>query len=343
MSESLTLTVIPLMGLELPLLPGPGVKVISNRTETVFFPGAEIYLSNNPDTISGLLGKVNPEFLKLPALQKVQEATGIHSLLYSFDLKPGSGTDEVMALCSTATRYRILCGIEHALWRVKDNNVSLWEMWFLDSAGTTENWGPLHLNTNCEGMWLGGTEFTEDELATAIGFLNGPMWHDELFLGIAKGYVTIYGGNIVHSEDTTRIRRCLTVGDIGLRVVMYVTCLETLFSTDASELTHKLAERVAWFIGEDTMDRMEVFANVKRVYDVRSKIIHGAVPKGECEKLVVEAKSADHLLRKIVNKIYGHPECAELFLSGCQSFEEHRQSFEKYFNHLVFDRPPSIV
>jgi hypothetical protein len=30
-------------------------------------------------------------------------------------------------------------------------------------------------------------------------------------------------------------------------------------------------------------------------------------------------------------------------LSGCQSFEEHRQSFEKYFNHLVFDRPPSIV
>ncbi len=80
--------------------------------------------------------------------------------------------------------------------------------------------------------------------------------------------------------------------------------------------------------------RMEVFNNVKRIYGVRSKVIHGDVPKGEGDKLVIEAKSADNLLRKIVNKIYGHPENAALFSSDRQSFEEH-------FNHLVLDRPPT--
>jgi hypothetical protein len=324
--------------LELPLLPGPGISVF--RRPAADYLKAEFYLTNNPDTINGLLGKVSPEFLRLPALKQVQEATGLHSLLYSFNPKTGSGTDVAMADYSTAVRYRTLCGIEHALWRVKDNCVSLWEMWVLDSAGTMANWGPLHLNTNCEGIWLGGTEFTEAELDEAIGFLNGSMWRDEMFLGIARGFETMDGGSVVHSEDTTRLRRCLnlldharTVGDIGLRVVMYVSCLETLFSTDASELAHKLAERVAWFVGEGTSHRMEVFNSVKRVYGVRSKVIHGDVPKGEGEKLVIEAKSADNLLRKIVNKIYGHPENAALFSSDRPSFEEH-------FNHLVLDRPP---
>jgi|ERR1017187_1735403 hypothetical protein len=329
MSESKTLTAIPLMGLELPLLTGPGIQVFHRPAAD--YLEAEFHLTNNPDTINGLLGSVNPEFLKLPSLKQVQEATGLHSLLYSSNLKPGSGTDTEKALCSTAVLYRTLCGIEHALWRIKDNCVSLWEMWALDSAGTMENWGPLHLNTNCEGIWLGGTEFTEDELAAAIGLLNGPMWRDEMFLGAARGFETIQGKSIVHREDTTRIQRCLnlldharTVGDIGLRVVMYVSCLETLFSTDTSELAHKLAERVAWFVGEDKTTRMEVFASMKRVYTVRSKVIHGDVPKkGEGEKLVIEAKSADNLLRKVINKIYGHPENASLFSSDRQTFDDH--------------------
>ncbi len=257
MAESKTLTAIPLMGLELPLLAGPGVQVFHRQAADYF--KAEFYLTNNPGTINGLLDSVDPELLGFPTLTKVQGATGLHSLLYSSNLKRDSGLDDDSAMYSTAILYRTLCGIEHALWRVKDNCVSLHEMWDLDSAGKMEPWGPLHLTTDCEGMWLGGTEFTEAELYEAIGFLNDSMWCDEMFLGAARGFETIQGASVVHSEDTSRIRRCLnlldharTVGDIGLRVVMCASCLETLFSTDASELAHKLAERVAWFVGEGT-------------------------------------------------------------------------------------------
>ena len=339
MAESTTtLTAVPLMGLELPLLPGPGIQVF--RRPAADYLEMEFYLTNNPDTINSVFGRVDLGLKGFPTLKQVQGATGPHSLLYSSELDQNLESDELEAAYSKAILYRTLCGIEHALWRVKDNCVSLWEMWVLDSAGRMESWGPLHLNTNCEGMWLGGTEFTETELDKAIGFLNDSMWRDEMFLGAARGFETIRGESVVHSEDTTRIQRCLnlldharTVGDIGLRIVMYVSFLETLFSTDTSELAHKLADRVAWFVAEGEKDRKEVYARMKRVYNARSRVIHGDIVKGEGETLISAAKSADELLRKVVNKIYENPENAALFSTD-------RKSFEDYFNRLVLDRPP---
>jgi hypothetical protein len=41
--------------------------------------------------------------------------------------------------------------------------------------------------------------------------------------------------------------RCAT--DLGVKVSLYMTCLEIMFSTEAAELTHRLSERVAFFCG----------------------------------------------------------------------------------------------
>ena len=57
---------------------------------------------------------------------------------------------------------------------------------------------------------------------------------------------------------------------------MYIAALETLFSKDGSELSHKVAERVAFYLGGIKNEKMYTYRKVKGAYDVRSKYIHGS-------------------------------------------------------------------
>jgi hypothetical protein len=53
-------------------------------------------------------------------------------------------------------------------------------------------------------------------------------------------------------------------GDVQVRIANYCSALESLFSNDTTELTHKLSERVSWFIGEDAANRISTFHRVKK-------------------------------------------------------------------------------
>ncbi len=59
--------------------------------------------------------------------------------------------------------------------------------------------------------------------------------------------------------------------DLSVKVAHYTICLEVLFSTDSTEISYKLAERVALFLGHSFEERKRLFHRVKRLYSVRSK------------------------------------------------------------------------
>jgi hypothetical protein len=92
--------------------------------------------------------------------------------------------------------------------------------------------------------------------------------------------------------------------NLAVKIANYCSALETLFTTDAAELAHKLAERAALFLGDRGHDRRTVFANVKRAYNVRSKTVHGDTlsPK-QIEELPVLSVQCDGLLRATLNSI----------------------------------------
>ena len=75
--------------------------------------------------------------------------------------------------------------------------------------------------------------------------------------------------------------------DIGVKIANYSTALEALFSTDAQELSHKLAERVACFLESAPSLRKQVFQDVKKAYGIRSKVVHGAGGSKEVQKSAV--------------------------------------------------------
>jgi hypothetical protein len=65
-------------------------------------------------------------------------------------------------------------------------------------------------------------------------------------------------------------------GSFERKAVELFTALEALFTTDSSEISYKLANRASWFIERsDPEMRRQVFDEIRKGYDLRSKIVHG--------------------------------------------------------------------
>ena len=98
-------------------------------------------------------------------------------------------------------------------------------------------------------------------------------WDDRL--GLALGHVW----NAV----------CTQYGDqsfVGLSMA-----LEAVLSTSRDEITHKIAERVALVLETDSRKRIEAYEKVKKLYGMRSKLVHGAAHQTKKGKLTSESLS----------------------------------------------------
>jgi hypothetical protein len=102
--------------------------------------------------------------------------------------------------------------------------------------------------------------------------------------------------------------------DVAVKIAHYVTCFESLFSTDQSELSHKLAERVAWFLGEDPEQRLSLYRNIKDAYAVRSRAVHGdKLSDKQFAELRGVSATCDRILRFCLLKIARTEASRDLF------------------------------
>ena len=75
----------------------------------------------------------------------------------------------------------------------------------------------------------------------------------------------------------------ITSNQPNLAFLSLVSCIEALVSTGSGgEITHKICERVAVLLSDDRVRRIEIYKNLKKIYHLRSKFIHGSLraPKG---------------------------------------------------------------
>jgi hypothetical protein len=108
-----------------------------------------------------------------------------------------------------------------------------------------------------------------------------------------------------------------TCSDVGVRIAAYVSCLEALFSTASTELAHKLSERVAVFLEDDVDQRAAIYQDVKRAYDVRSKMVHGdEIDTKQHGQLFEVSMACDNLLRRVFGKVLRDDDASKLFRSS---------------------------
>lgn len=93
---------------------------------------------------------------------------------------------------------------------------------------------------------------------------------------------------------------------ITSKIAGYISILECILSVKG-ENTHKVSERVAWFIGEDSLDRLKIYNTIKSAYNDRSNFIHGSAMKyDESSRYKREAMvtDLDKLVREVLKKCF---------------------------------------
>lgn len=94
--------------------------------------------------------------------------------------------------------------------------------------------------------------------------------------------------------------------NVGFKVAHYVSAFEALVSTSSAELSHRLSERVAFLLGNYGHSRAEVFREMRRAYDIRSKLVHGdSLSQSKIETISEASRCCDAYLREIMQLMFG--------------------------------------
>ena len=117
--------------------------------------------------------------------------------------------------------------------------------------------------------------------------------------------------------------------DMAFKISHYCSALETLFTTETTELSHKLSERVAFFLGSRGHNRRAVFQAVKRGYGVRSKLVHGdTLGQRQIDELPELSVEIDCYLRTVLNAVFAEDDLRRVF-------DSHTDAVESYFLKLI--------
>lgn len=236
-----------------------------------------------------------------------------------------------------------------ALWMVKDNAVNF-------ELGFMEVWpalGQYQAFSNFLAMTVRKADgskdkvrFSRSELREARQLFTGLlqlMSHDtpqeiQTQVKLPAGQQPILAAH----AKVPRLRRALyflesarSFRDMGMKIAMYCSLFETLFSTDAAEITHKIAHRIAVFLEQETAKRCELYTRIKKAYGIRSKVVHGDEIKKDTKAIQAISVDVDEIARRIFLKLGSSEELYD-------QFHVSKSEMDDYFLKESFGGDPEI-
>lgn len=117
----------------------------------------------------------------------------------------------------------------------------------------------------------------------------------------------------------------------AIKIAQMCTALESLFATSTGELTHRLSERVALFLGGSADEMEDSYRLIKKAYAIRSQVTHGSpISKSVAGSVTGLSEDLLNKLRMIVLKILEEGNHSVVYGSD--------ESIEAYFRRSLFDR-----
>lgn len=130
-----------------------------------------------------------------------------------------------------------------------------------------------------------------------------------------------------------------TLPHLELRIANYCSAFECLFADDNKELSHKLSERIAYFLEIEPEKRKDMFKFIKEVYGLRSAVIHGDIISNTQKKNLTDMSiKCDEILRRILNKLHDTPELDKFYRITHKNKQRNdiKKEFQDYFTNLLF-------
>lgn len=216
-------------------------------------------------------------------------------------------------------------------WLVKDNCIVCDTAFLIHECEKNTTASSLRLQylfTNSSGKFE-DADLTKSELEAFM------IYHDKIesyLYGKNSGSI-----NFMLNKNFSRIGRALLfvkqareARNLAYKISNYCSALESLFCTDSVELSHKLAERIAFFLANE-FKKIETFKTVKKAYAIRSKLTHGDyLDQKLINNLGDLSEQIDGLLRKIINKILNDQSMIEIFDSD-------NTKIDKYFESIILE------
>lgn len=221
----------------------------------------------------------------------------------------------------------------HYLWEVKDNNVYVRDGFLLVYDKRFED-GFTYKASLSEIYKLANGEnsislFTDDEIRLATQRFIIPEFID--FKEDSFGGRDVDSDHF-YSKTSSRVERAVYFLSGArrshtppMKIVLYCNALECLFTSSKTEVTHKIAERVALMLGTTKDSRKQLFKLIKQGYNHRSTLVHGQAfdKRVKGEDLVEIALGFDGVLRHLVVDHY-------------EIFSKDDGELEAFFTDLLF-------
>ncbi len=252
-------------------------------------------------------------------------------------------TDSVKLHALTETGINLLQAYIHCLWFIKDCCVrvdTIYLEYKLKNKVLSRT--KCDLISNSKGKF-DKIKFLKAELDIALSYLHKlndiinfkiNLSEEESKEKWERTEITPGDFNYIDYKATNRIHRAfnfLTLARINSflpqKIMFYISCCESLFSTDPNEITHKVSERIACYIGNDFKDKIEIFDLVKKCYSTRSKYIHGQ--KLDSKDLSETSFKIDSEIRKLFIKIIYDKDYLD-------NQNKNPDDFEKWLKNLIF-------
>ena len=267
--------------------------------------------------------------------------------LYATPESPGDDVSENRQLSILFTHLVYAQLFVNMLWLVKDNSINF-ELGFLQYpfvAGPVETRVSSNflsaLFTNATGD-RGDTMFKAEELNKAIALycrLYGQQ-HDE---GYENLLVPMSSPSPMgQANRLTRafyfVQAARATWQPAEKVAYYCTSFEALVSTSTSELAHQVAERVATLIGGAPREAVEIYRDLKRAYDTRSKLVHGGQLNAQEDRYLTDSTNCDNYLRRLFHILIANNDLRRA-IEGKQD-EVNRFFLDRIFGGVV---PPTVI
>lgn len=170
----------------------------------------------------------------------------------------------------------------------------------------------------------------------SLGLLSQQPLTEADFERVSRLYGTIrdvlFNGTIGRVPTAFRYYHQAFRSDIewSVRFLGMMMAMEALFSHGASEVSHQVSERAAFFLKRSPREREELYSEMRSHYSLRSKIAHGGTPSDAREKLEASFVQLLSTLRDALVRIVEDATTLSIFRSAGS------EKFNRAMRSLVF-------
>ncbi len=287
------------------------IHFLELENEGMFISLPSGHISNNKQLLDEILcNNLSLHTLGLHSIDEIYNAPSYY--VVDGDLSNYTTQDEVnfvgTSLCFVLLR-QIQC-VVNTLWKICDNSIYVRDGFLYTytdeiSDGCTFKASVSLINTLSTGetksvamsesdILISGKEMdilvNENEIESKEGqdFKSATQFQHYKKYGLSRKELAEYYVGVARGARS-----------IPMKILMYCSAMEALVANTTTELSHRVAERVAILLGTNQEDRYNIYSNVKFGYDTRSKVAHGDSIKKDEAKIRECSIILDEYLRRL--------------------------------------------